>query len=144
LLTALTAVENAAVPLVIAGYSRRKALTAARELLEQMGLRERASSLPGLLSGGEQQRVAIARALVHRPRLVVCDEPTSALDAQSGRTIMQLLRDTAVQPDRAVIVVTHDPRVFDFGDGIATMDDGRIVEVRNRSANGETAQDGGP
>jgi putative ABC transport system ATP-binding protein len=142
LLPALTAVENASVPLVIAGYSRRKALAAAHEMLEQMGLQERASALPKALSGGEQQRVAIARALVHRPRLVVCDEPTSALDAKSGRTIMQLLRDTAVHPDRAVIVVTHDPRVFDFGDCIATMDDGRIVEVRSRTACREPARDG--
>jgi putative ABC transport system ATP-binding protein len=88
------------------------------------------TSLPANLSGGEQQRVAIARALVHQPRLLVCDEPTSALDATTGHTIMQQLRDVAVQPDRAVIVVTHDPRVFEFADRIATMDDGRIVGVQ--------------
>ncbi|MCH5372762.1 MAG: ABC transporter ATP-binding protein [Planctomycetes bacterium] len=130
LLPALTSVENAAVPLVIAGQSKSAALRQARELLLQLGLAARESALPATLSGGEQQRVAIARALVHQPRLVVCDEPTSALDARTGHTIMELLRDTAVHPDRAVIVVTHDPRVFEFGDRIATMEDGRIVGVQ--------------
>jgi putative ABC transport system ATP-binding protein len=84
------------------------------------------------LSGGQQQRIAIARALVHQPRLLVCDEPTAALDAQSGRTVMELLRRVAVQPGRAVIVVTHDSRVFEFGDRIVHMDDGRIERVDRR------------
>ncbi len=130
LLPALTAAENAAVPLLIARWRRRTAVATAQTLLDQLGLGERLGSLPATLSGGEQQRVAIARALVHQPRLLVCDEPTSALDAKTGHTIMQQLREIAVQPDRAVIVVTHDPRVFEFGDRIATMDDGRIVEVQ--------------
>jgi putative ABC transport system ATP-binding protein len=85
--------------------------------------------LPSQLSGGQQQRVAIARALVHEPRLLVCDEPTAALDAQSGRTVMGLLRRVAVRPDRAVIVDTHDSRVFDFGDRIVYMSDGRVERV---------------
>jgi putative ABC transport system ATP-binding protein len=130
LLPALTAAENVAVPLIVAGISRRRAVKQSRELLGQMGMANRVDALPVQLSGGEQQRVAIARALIHRPRLVVCDEPTSALDAENGRYVMQLLRDLAVQPDRAVIVVTHDPRVFEFGDRIATMDDGRVVDIR--------------
>jgi putative ABC transport system ATP-binding protein len=79
------------------------------------------------MSGGEQQRVAIARALVNEPRLLVCDEPTSALDARSGQTVMELIKQVAVQPGRAVIVVTHDSRVFEFGDRIVEMSDGRIV-----------------
>jgi putative ABC transport system ATP-binding protein len=73
--------------------------------------------------------VAIARALVHEPNLLVCDEPTAALDAQSGRTVMELLRKVAVQPGRAVIVVTHDNRVFGFGDRIVHMSDGIVVNV---------------
>ncbi|HXM37856.1 MAG TPA: ABC transporter ATP-binding protein, partial [Gemmatimonadales bacterium] len=75
------------------------------------------------LSGGQQQRVALARALVHEPRLIVCDEPTSALDHETGHAVMELLTKTAVRDDRAVIVVTHDSRVFDFADRIAHMDD---------------------
>jgi putative ABC transport system ATP-binding protein len=80
------------------------------------------------LSGGQQQRVAIARALVNEPRLLVCDEPTAALDAQSGRTVMNLIRRVTVRHDRAVIVVTHDNRVFDLGDRIIAMSDGLVDE----------------
>jgi putative ABC transport system ATP-binding protein len=129
LLPALTAVENAAVPLTIARRPRAAALRQAAEILTAVGLGERLASKPTQLSGGQQQRVAIARALVHRPRLLVCDEPTAALDAGSGRTVMELLRRVAVQPDRAVIVVTHDSRVFDFGDCIVHMSDGSIERV---------------
>ena len=102
LLPALTAAENAAIPLVIAGQPRRQAVAAASAVLETLGMGDRLHSLPAQLSGGEQQRVAIARALVHEPRLLVCDEPTAALDAGSGRTVMELLRRVAVQPGRAV------------------------------------------
>jgi putative ABC transport system ATP-binding protein len=129
LLPALTAAENAAVPLIIAGWSRRRAVEKAKAVLEEVGLGDRADSRPNQLSGGQQQRVVIARALVHEPRLLVCDEPTAALDAQSGRTVMGLIRRVAVQPDRSVIVVTHDSRVYDFGDRMILMDDGRIERV---------------
>jgi putative ABC transport system ATP-binding protein len=131
LLPTLSAVENAAIPLIIQGMPRKQALGHAREMLAAVGLEARANALPSQLSGGQQQRVAIARALVHRPRLLVCDEPTAALDAHSGRTVMELLRRVAVQPDRAVIIVTHDSRVFDFGDRIVHMNDGRVEEVRS-------------
>jgi putative ABC transport system ATP-binding protein len=129
LLPALTAAENAAIPLVIAGVTRREAVTRATALLDTLGMGERARALPSELSGGQQQRVAIARALVHEPRLLVCDEPTSALDARAGHKTMELLRKVAVQADRAVIVVTHDSRVFGFGDRIVHMNDGRIEQV---------------
>ena len=129
LLPALTAVENAAVPLLIAGWRRRRAVEAAADVLERLGLGDRLTRLPGELSGGQQQRVAIARALVHDPRLLICDEPTSALDAENGRITMELISRIAVQPDRAVIVVTHDSRVYSFADRIAAMEDGRIVSV---------------
>jgi putative ABC transport system ATP-binding protein len=132
LLPALTAAENAAVPLLIAGQPRREAVAKARAVLTSMGMADRAHALPSQLSGGQQQRVAIARALVHEPQLLVCDEPTAALDAQSGRTIMELLRRVAVQPGRAVIVVTHDNRVFGFGDRIVYMTDGVIERVEDR------------
>ena len=131
LLPALTAVENAAVPLLIAGWRRVQAVEAAADVLERLGLGDRLASLPSELSGGQQQRVAIARALVHEPRLLVCDEPTSALDAANGRITMELMQQVAVQPDRAVIVVTHDSRVYSFADRIAAMEDGRIESVES-------------
>lgn len=134
LLPALTAAENACVPLVIAGESRRRAVKKAEELLDIMGMSDRAHALPAQLSGGQQQRVAIARALIHEPRLLVCDEPTAALDAQSGQRILELIHRVAVQPDRGVIVVTHDSRVFHFGDRIVHMDDGRIDRVETGEA----------
>jgi putative ABC transport system ATP-binding protein len=129
LLPALTAAENAAVPLLIAGWKRSRAVAKAAELLTAVGLQDRLNSYPNQLSGGQQQRVAIARALVHEPRLLVCDEPTAALDAANGRIAMELIRKVAVRPDRAVIVVTHDSRVYDFGDRIVTMADGRIDRI---------------
>ncbi|MCI0723523.1 MAG: ABC transporter ATP-binding protein [Acidobacteria bacterium] len=134
LLPALTAAENVAIPLLAARMNRNEAVVEAMRLLAQLGMEDRASSLPAQLSGGQQQRVALARALVHKPRLIVCDEPTSALDAKTGHTVMELLSEVAVRPDRAVIVVTHDSRVFDFADTIAHMDDGRIQTVESGAA----------
>ena len=133
LLPALTAAENAAVPLLIAGWRRSAAIRKAREALESVGLGDRANNLPSQLSGGQQQRVAIARALVHEPRLLVCDEPTAALDAKSGQNVMELFSRVAVQPDRAVIVVTHDNRVFHFGQQIIHMSDGQIEKIEQQS-----------
>jgi putative ABC transport system ATP-binding protein len=129
LLPALTAVENVAIPLLINGRSRRHAEARAREVLEAVGLGIRVSARPAQLSGGQQQRVAIARALVHDPKLIVCDEPTSNLDHKTGRSIMEALRGVAKSSDRALIVVTHDTRIFEFADRIARMDDGKIIEV---------------
>jgi putative ABC transport system ATP-binding protein len=140
LLPALTAVENVAVPLLLAGCSRRKALAVATPLLENIGMTERMHALPATLSGGQQQRVAIARALVHRPRLLVCDEPTSALDAKTGHRIMELLRHVALEGERAVIIVTHDSRIFGFGDRIARMEDGRVVDVQTQEVTADGSE----
>jgi putative ABC transport system ATP-binding protein len=129
LLPAFSAAENVAVPLLIAGTLRKEALDRARSLLSQLGLSQRTEALPSQLSGGQQQRVALARALVHQPRLVICDEPTAALDHASGEAVMDLLAGNAVHSDRAVIVVTHDTRVFHYAQSIAHMDDGRIAKV---------------
>jgi putative ABC transport system ATP-binding protein len=129
LLPSLTAAENASIPLIVAGRRRSDALREAAEVLENLGLHDKRDSLPTQLSGGQQQRVAIARALVTQPKLIVCDEPTSALDAKTGHSIMELLREIAVQPGRSVVVVTHDPRVLEFADRIATMEDGRVLRV---------------
>jgi putative ABC transport system ATP-binding protein len=128
LLPTLTAAENVAIPLLINGGGRREALRRAQEVLAQVGLGERAGAVPAQLSGGQQQRVAIARALVHDPQLIVCDEPTSALDHDTGHHVMELLRN-ATGKDRALIVVTHDARIFEFADRIAKMDDGRIEKI---------------
>ncbi len=133
LLPALTAAENAAVPLIIAGVRRPAAIAKAAEVLQAVGMGDKVSALPAHLSGGQQQRVAIARALVHEPRLLVCDEPTAALDARSGQTVMEILKGVACKPDRAVMVVTHDNRVFHFGDRIVSMSDGRIEKIEDRS-----------
>lgn len=129
LLPALTAAENVAVPLLIGGTRRKIAVARAEDMLERVGLGNRIKSRPAQLSGGQQQRVAIARALIHNPRLLVCDEPTAALDAASGQRVMQLLRETTVGPDRAVIVVTHDNRVFEYGEHVVSMSDGRVTGV---------------
>ncbi len=136
LIPALTAAENVAVPLLADGWKRPHAIEKGKELLAALGMGHRAHASPSALSGGEQQRVALARALVHEPRLVVCDEPTSALDGRTGHSVMELLRATAVRPDRAVIIVTHDSRIFDFADRIAHMDDGRIVTLESNRKNG--------
>src|SRR6266404_2914458 len=129
LLPALSAVENVAVPLLINGASWKNAESRATEALVEVDLGTRLGSLPAQLSGGQQQRVAIARALVHDPKLIVCDEPTSSLDHETGRSVMNILRGIAKSPDRALIVVTHDPRIFEFADRIAHMDDGKIIEI---------------
>lgn len=131
LLPALTAAENVAVPLLIHGTRKKEALRKARAMLETVGLADRTEFLPKNLSVGQQQRVAIARALVNEPRLLICDEPTAALDGENGLRIMAILRDVGRSPDRAVIVVTHDSRVFHFGDRIAELTDGRIVSMRD-------------
>ena len=108
-------------------------------MLENVGFDERMmNSLPLDLSGGQQQRVAIARALIHSPRLIVCDEPTSALDSETGQKVMELMRRLAVSADRALVVVTHDARIFSFADRVAQMEDGHITRFANPLA-GEVA-----
>jgi len=134
LLPALTATENASVPLRVLGRPAGEANRRAASLLGRLGLAAHRDRFPGELSGGQQQRVAIARALVHEPKLVVCDEPTASLDAENGQAAMALLRELAVRPDRAVIVVTHDDRIFRFADRIAHMADGRIAHMSDRPA----------
>ena len=129
----LTVAENVSVPLVLKGESVGAAVKKANDLLATLGLEGRGKSAPLKLSGGQQQRVAIARALIHEPRLLVCDEPTSALDAELGRRVMTLIRDRSHQHDRAVVVVTHDDRIFHLADQIAHMDDGLIKDIETRA-----------
>ncbi len=129
LLPTLTAAENVSIPLMILGEGRSTAVKKAKETLALVGLEDRSHSLPSQLSGGQQQRVAIARALIHKPRLIVCDEPTSALDHETGHVIMRLLKNVALSQDRALVIVTHDARIFGFADRIAKMDDGHIERI---------------
>jgi putative ABC transport system ATP-binding protein len=125
----LTATENVAVPLLLTGVNWMDALDHAKELLSRMGLQDRCHFYPSELSGGQLQRVAIARALVHSPRLIVCDEPTSALDNVTGQEVLGVVRNLGVAKDRAVVVVTHDTRIYHFADRIAVMNDGRIERI---------------
>ena len=133
LIPTLSAAENVAIPLLINGMPMDKAIYRAFECLRNVGLEGRENALPSQLSGGQQQRVAIARALVHNPRLVVCDEPTSALDHETGRRVMDVIKNLAVNSDRSLVIVTHDARIFDFADRIAHMDDGRIEKVERNN-----------
>jgi len=126
----LTAARNVQLALDIRGEHGRQAAKKSREALAMVGLEQKADSLPGGLSGGEQQRVAIARALVANPSVVLADEPTGALDGKNGRSIMRILADTAHERERAVLVVTHDPRVVPFADRIVEIEDGLIVAER--------------
>lgn len=127
LLPALTAAENAAMPLLAANIAHQEAISRAREVLNQIGMSGQTEKLPRQLSGGQQQRVAIARALVHHPNLIVCDEPTAALDAKTGQGVMEILANIAKDKDRAVLIVTHDNRIYHFADRILEMSDGRLV-----------------
>ncbi len=129
LIPTLTVAENVAIPLIINGMERHEANEKAAIVLEKVGLGNRINSSPRELSGGQQQRVAIARAIVHNPKMIVCDEPTSALDSVNGHNIMTILKDLSQDDSRALIVVTHDSRVFSFADRIAEMEDGKIIKI---------------
>jgi putative ABC transport system ATP-binding protein len=130
----LTAAQNVQLALDIRGERGRRAAKKAREALTMVGLEQKANTLPGELSGGEQQRVAIARAFVANPSVILADEPTAALDSDNGRIIMRILADAAHERDRAVLVVTHDPRILPFADRIVEIEDGRLVGERRGGA----------
>ena len=132
LLPSLTAAENVAVPLLIHEVPWVQAVARARETLAQVGMADRTEFIPAKLSGGQQQRVAIARAMVTQPRLIVCDEPTAALDGATGQMVLQVFRDQVLTAERAIVIVTHDSRIFHFGDRIADMRDGRILGVHTQ------------
>lgn len=132
LISFLSARENVEIVLALAGQSRTAARRRAMELLDYLGVADRARNLPSMLSGGQQQRVAIARALANRPSLVLADEPTAALDKERGRQVMELFRMVAHQQNGGVIVVTHDHRALDVFDTIYDMEDGVITLRRER------------
>jgi putative ABC transport system ATP-binding protein len=133
----LTAWENAALPLLLDGMAKAKAMARAEEWLAKVGLEDRLGNRPDQLSGGQQQRVAIARALVTEPALVLADEPTGNLDTHASDEIAALLRQVASEWGRSVLMVTHEPRIAAYADRIIFLKDGRIVdEARMKGAAG--------
>ncbi len=133
LLSTRSAVENVETPLMLAEVRPRERRTRALELLESVGLASRADHKPNQLSGGEMQRVAVARSLANRPLLLLADEPTGNLDSQTGRGILNLLRETVSQQGVTLVLVTHDPFVAGFADRIVHMKDGKIACIESNS-----------
>lgn len=123
----LTTVENVAIPLILKRYDWDKAIEQALEYLEIVGIKNRAYLAPVKLSGGEQQRVAIARAIASRPDILIFDEPTASLDGDTGRRIVEFVKQNILNDKRCIIIVTHDSRIFEYADRIMKMEDGRIV-----------------
>ncbi|NJC72624.1 ABC transporter ATP-binding protein [Planosporangium thailandense] len=126
LVAELTAAENVALPLMLAGTGRREARTAALSWLERLGVAELADQRPGEVSGGQQQRVALARALVTEPRVLFADEPTGALDTLAGEQVLGHLVRLAREQGTTVVLVTHEPRIAGYADRELTLRDGVI------------------
>ena len=126
LVAELTAAENVALPLLLAGTGRREARTAALTWLERLGVAEVADVPPGEMSGGQQQRCALARALVTEPRVLFADEPTGALDTLSGEQVLTQLVRLAREQRTAVVLVTHEPRIAAYADREVTLRDGAV------------------
>jgi putative ABC transport system ATP-binding protein len=127
LFSTLTAAENVLLALDVRGERGPKAMAKTEEILASVGLTSKMASFPRQLSGGEQQRVAIARAIVAEPSAILADEPTAALDAVNGQATMTILSAIAKERGRAVLVVTHDPRLFEFADRIVHIEDGSVT-----------------
>jgi putative ABC transport system ATP-binding protein len=127
LLEGMTVLENVALPAVIAGRKRKMAETRARDLLDLLGIGDKAAAVPGVLSGGQRQRLAIARALANEPTLLLADEPTGALDSDGGHEVIELLRRLH-KGGQTIVLVTHDDGVAAAAGRVVRMRDGRMVE----------------
>jgi len=125
----LTTVENVAIPLILKRRDWNESLNKAMEYLDIVGIKDRAFLQPVKLSGGEQQRVAIARAIASSPDILVFDEPTASLDGDTGRRIVDFVKQNVLNENRCIIIVTHDSRIFDYADRIMKMEDGRIIGI---------------
>jgi putative ABC transport system ATP-binding protein len=123
----LSALDNVRLALDVRGEHSPETIDRAREMLRIVGLSRKVDAFPRELSGGEQQRVAIARAIVGNTSAILADEPTAALDSESGHAVMTILARIAKDPSRAVLVVTHDPRILPFANRILHIEDGRII-----------------
>jgi putative ABC transport system ATP-binding protein len=130
----LSATDNVRLALDVRGEPSRSAKARSREALAKVGLPHKTKAFPRELSGGEQQRVAIARAIVGNPSIILADEPTAALDGENGQAIMKILAGIAREQGRAVLIVTHDPRLLPFADRVVHIEDGRIVREERRGA----------
>jgi putative ABC transport system ATP-binding protein len=133
LLPGLSALENVAIPLLLRGTRAEERASRAERALHLVGMGEKNRAKARALSGGQQQRVAIARALVGDASVLLCDEPTASLDGETGRGVLAILRRLAADEGRAVVVVTHDPRVLAIADRLVRVDDGRAHEEERAS-----------
>ena len=127
----LTTAENVAIPLILKRRHWKAALDEAHKYLEVVGLSDRAELPPVKLSGGEQQRVAIARAMIAQPDLLILDEPTASLDGETGRRILSFVQANVLTATRAILIVTHDSRIYEYADRIMHMEDGRITGLED-------------
>lgn len=127
LLAALNAEQNVMIPLLAGKTPKSKARKKADQLLEQLGMSKRLYHIPGSLSGGEKQRVAVARALVNEPKVILADEPTANLDSKTGKEVITLLCNIACAERKAVIIVSHDPRLKDMAKRVITIEDGKLT-----------------
>jgi putative ABC transport system ATP-binding protein len=127
----LSTAENVAIPLILRRRAWDEALTEANSYLDIVGLKDRGQLPPVKLSGGEQQRVAIARAVVSHPDFLIFDEPTASLDGDTGRRIIEFVKKQILTPQRCIVVVTHDARIFEYADHIMHMEDGRLTSVQD-------------
>jgi putative ABC transport system ATP-binding protein len=136
LLTALTALENAALPLVLQGVNTRERNKRAVEILKTLGLGDRMKNKPNQMSGGQQQRVSIARALINNPKILFADEPTGNLDTKTTREILELLTTMVKEKGQTLVMVTHDMEVASYADRVIRMVDGKIIceEIRGGEA----------
>jgi len=130
----LTAAENVAIPLILKNKDWDEAIASAKEYLDIVGLKNKSELSPSKLSGGEQQRVAIARAMVSRPEILIFDEPTASLDGETGKRIIEFVKNEILSEHTCIIIVTHDNRIYSYADGIMHMEDGKIQRMEKSYA----------
>lgn len=141
LIRGLTVIDNVCVPLTLRGEAPVEARERAEALLDAVGLADKTNVHPRSLSAGQCQRVALARALIGDPDLILADEPTASLDAANGQEVMKLLRHLTTEKGRAVVLVTHDHRIFDFADRILWLEDGRVADMPKAPPSGASTKE---
>ncbi|ETZ06847.1 putative ABC transporter ATP-binding protein [Holospora obtusa F1] len=132
LVPSLTVQQNISIPLLAQGMSRDLIFEREEKILTLLNMETFAHCYPEQLSGGQQQRIAIGRALIHEPRFILCDEPTAALDEGAGQNVMTLLKNLAMSPERVILIVTHDNRIYSYGNCILEMKEGSIISSKEQ------------